>query len=562
MVKEALINVSLIIGLVAIITILARIIKQPPIIAYLISGIFVGPLFLNYLNPSTVSLEVIQVLAQIGVALLLFIVGLSLDLRLLKNVGAVSTVTAIGQMALISAISFFIAIGFGFNNLTSIYIAAALAFSSTVVVVKILSDKREIDSLTGHISLGILIIQDIVAAIALLLFPLIDKGDSTLILLQLGKIIALTIIIFVTASFVTKKVFEHAAKNQETLFISGIAWALIIAALFDSLGLSLEIGALIAGMAVASSKYNLEISGKLKPLRDFFIVLFFVYFGSLLAPPINSDIIQKALVFSALVFFGKPLIVMGFMRIMGYKKRTNFLTGFSLAQISEFSLILILLGFTLGHINQEIMSLTVLIAIFTIGLSSYTAYFSNTIYNSIASTLNVFEGKRKEEKAHRRDAYYDVILIGAHRAGSKILETLKKMKLKFIVIDYNPKTINLLTEKGVPCIYGDVNDKEFINELKLAKVKMIISTVPSTESDIIIRDKLEELGSSAIFLATSEHISDAKRLYKKGVDYVILPYHLGGTFVAHMIEKNKFDYKKYKAHAKEHLESIKKLKND
>jgi Kef-type K+ transport system membrane component KefB len=321
MVKEVLLDVSLIIGLVAILTIVARLIKQPPIIAYLLSGILIGPLFLGYLNPEAESAEIIKIFSSIGVALLLFIVGLSLDLRVLKSVGKISTLTGLGQVAIMMLVVFLVSTGLGFSNLTSLYLAVALAFSSTVVVIKILSDKKELDSLHGHIAIGILIVQDILAALALLLFPLIDKGSPEIILLQLGKILALIIGVFLIAHIILKKVLENAAKNQEVLFISGIAWALIVATLFDSLGLSLEIGALIAGMSIASSKYTLEIGGKLKPLRDFFIILFFVYFGSLLVPPVNTQLILTALLFSVLVFICNPFLIMTLMRIGGYKNK-------------------------------------------------------------------------------------------------------------------------------------------------------------------------------------------------------------------------------------------------
>jgi len=357
MAQEILFSISMIIAIAAVLTIVARVIKQPPIISYLIAGIIVGPLVLNLIGPGTPSSELMQVFAHIGVALLLFIVGLNLDFRVLKDVGGVATLAGLGAIAVTSTIGFLIVIGLGLKSTAALYIAAALAFSSTVVVVKILSDKKEMDTLHARIALGILIVEDFVAAIVLMVIPSLQNGGISSVFIELGYVIALVAVIFLFAILVLKKFMSYLAQSQEVLFLFGIAWALVLATLFDTLGFSLEIGALIAGMSLASSQYTLELGGKIKPLRDFFVVLFFVFFGSQLATAIDFTLIRNAVILSGFVLIGKPLIVMSFMRFLGYRKRTNFLTGSSLAQISEFSLILILLGFTLGHIGQEVMSL-------------------------------------------------------------------------------------------------------------------------------------------------------------------------------------------------------------
>src|SRR3989344_5102655 len=440
MVQEVLISISFIIAIATIATIIAKIIKQPPIIAYLISGVLAGPLFFNIIGGDASRL--IQIFAHMGVALLLFIVGLNLDLRVLKEVGIVSTFAGVSEIIVTGGIGVLIAIGLGFSNITALYIGAALAFSSTVVVVKILSDKKEIDTLHGRIAVGILIVEDFVAAIALMAIPLFNQsGNIFSIFIWLSLALGLIILIFLFAHFILNRFLNYLARSQETLFLFGIAWALILATIFDRFGFSLEIGALIAGMSLASSKYTLELGGKIKPLRDFFVILFFVFFGSQLASALNWEIIKIALILSFFIVLGKPIIVMTILRLFGYKKRTNFLAGVSIAQISEFSLILILLGFTLGHLSQEIMSLTVLIAIITIGVSSYSIYYSHSIFNKLSKFLGIFEGKNKEKEQRKIKESYDIILFGYHRIGYKILNALKEMKIPFAVVDYNPKVI-------------------------------------------------------------------------------------------------------------------------
>ncbi|MEK6850574.1 MAG: cation:proton antiporter family protein [Nanoarchaeota archaeon] len=562
MAQEVIIYLSLIILVAALAAIIARVVKQPPIIAYLIAGVIVGPLFFNLIGPGSESSSLMQVFAHLGVALLLFIVGLSLDFRLLKEIGSVATWAGLAQIGITGLVGYFISIWIGFSYVGAIYIALALAFSSTVVVVKILSDKKEIDTLHGKIALGVLIIQDFVAAIALMAIPFFQQqGDFSFLAKNLGLVILLIGLTFILSTFVFGRLLSYLARSQEVLFLFGIAWALVLAGLFYYLGFSLEIGALIAGMSLAGSKYALELEGKIKPLRDFFIIIFFVFFGSQLAGNIGWGIVRNALLLSAFVIIGKPIIVMSILKVFGYKKRTNFLTGASLAQISEFSLILVLLGFSLGHLSQEVMSLIVLVAIFTIAISSYGIYYSHFIFGKISHLLTIFESKRHKITETKKREQYDVIMFGYHRIGYKILQTLKKSKVNFVVVDYNPKVILALAKEGVNFIYGDAASKDFLMEFPLHKAKIVISTIPDEASNLTIRDRLKETNSKAVFLASAEQPRTALDLYESGVDYVIIPHHLGGSFVSTIVEAFGTSRKKYKSAGKEHYKELKKARN-
>ena len=559
MVEGVLISLSFIIAIAAIATIIARIIKQPAIIAYLVTGIIAGPLFFNLMGGETLSF--IQIFAHIGVAFLLFIVGLSLDLRLLREVGFVSVLAGILGMIVTAGLGYLIAIALGLGFVAALYLGAVLAFSSTVVVVKILSDKKEIDTLHGRLALGILIVQDFVAAIVLMAIPLITNNSGlNSIFTKLVTVVAFIVAIFLFSAFILNKFLDYLARSQEALFLFGIAWALVLAAVFSFLGFSLEIGALIGGMSLASSKYTLDLGGKMKPLRDFFVVLFFVFFGSQMTGAISGHLITMAIIFSLFIFIGKPLVTMIILRTFGYKKRTNFLAGISLAQISEFSLILTLLGFTLGHLSQEIMSLAVLISLITIAISSYSIYYSSWIYNKISGLLQIFEGKR-EINTNKKESY-DILLFGYHRMGYKMLKTLKQMKASFAVIDYNPKVVLSLGCQGINSFYGDASDKEFLSEIGLDKAKIVISTVPDFDSNLAIKNKLEEFNSKAAFIATAEQPRTALDLYKEGVDFVLIPHHLGGEYAAHLIEQFNLDKAKYKEKGKKHLEELEKAKNN
>jgi FlaA1/EpsC-like NDP-sugar epimerase len=259
------------------------------------------------------------------------------------------------------------------------------------------------------------------------------------------------------------------------------------------------------------------------------------------------------------VIVGKPLIVMVLMRFIGYKKRTNFLIGSSLAQISEFSLILILIGYKAGHINQELMNLCIIVALVTIGASSYTIYHSHSIFNSISRFLSIFEGKANKEHEHSHDyksKSFNIIVFGYHRMGSKLVQVLKKQKESFLVVDYNPKKIMQLTKENIPAIYGDANDSELLEELNLEKVKLVISTIPEESPNLLIKKYLKEIKSQAIFIATAEYAPEAVDLYKEGVDFVLLPHILGGAYAAELIEKNKFSKEKYKETAEKQKKDL------
>jgi len=563
MVQEVLLNISLMIVLATVLTILARVIKQPAIIAYLLAGVLAGPLFFNLIGSSTDSAGLIQTLARIGVAFLLFIVGLHLDFRLLKEIGKVSILAGIAEVVFVGLAGFFVAVQLGFSNLSSFYIGLTIAFSSTVVVVKILSDKREMNTLHGRISLGILIIQDILAALAIMLLPFINRSSNDLMFLaySFGKAIILIFFVFIISAFVFNRFLNYLAKSQEALFLFGIAWALLLATAFYKLGFSIEIGALIAGISLASSKYALEISGKIIPIRDFFVVLFFVFFGSQLSGPLGSKIIFISIILSFFVIIVKPLIIMLIMKFFGYTKKTNFLVSISLAQISEFSLIILLLGFSLGHLDQNVMNIAVLVALITIGLSTYFINYSNFFSRNFLHFFNFFEGE-KYKREETKEKSYDIILFGYHRIGYKLLNTLKKTSDNFAVVDYNPRVVNSLVSEGIECIYGDAGNKNLLNEIDFKNTKIVLSTIPDEESNLTILEVLKERKSKAAFIATAEQPRVALDLYKAGADYVIIPHHLGGEYSSKLIEDFGVHKEKYKKIGKAHFRELDKARNN
>lgn len=548
--ESLLLEISLIVGIAAFVSIIGRLIKQPPIIAYLITGVLVGPLVLNLIQGT----EQLQALAHLGVALLLFIVGTSLDFRVLKQVGGASIIGGMTTFAIISTATFFVAQALYFNTSSSLYIAIAFSFSSTVVVIKILSDKKELDTLHGQIALGILIIEDFIAAISLMVIPVMDGASISIIGLQIIKAITVIGLVFLVGKTILPKILDLAARNQEVLFLCSLAWALLTGLAFNFMGLSTEIGALLAGMVIASSKYSLEIKSKIKGVRDFFVILFFVFFGAQLTGPITQKLLFQAGIFSSIILIGKPLIVMTLMKLFGFKKRTNFMTGASLTQISEFSLIVLLLGFSLGHIPQSVFSLGILVTLITVFLSSYGIYFAQPIYHRLSKFLDFFDGHRKEISTSKKNESYDIVLLGYNRIGFNLLKAFNISKKKYLIVDYNPTTISNLSKKGLNCLYGDVNDSDFLKELKLNNVQIVISTIPDYSTNVAVKKVIEN--KNCIFIPTSHEIQQALELYNIGADYVIMPHFLGGDFIASMLVRDNFNKKALKAEGQRHTKDL------
>lgn len=525
---------GLLLGLAAVFSLIARLVKQPPIIAYLFAGIIAGPLFFNVLPAE----DTLHLFARLGVAFLLFIVGLNLNFKSLRSVGGVSVISGVGTLALVAGLCFFLAQFFGYSLQTSLYLAAAFSFSSTVVVVKLLTDKKEIDTLHGRIALGILIIEDFIAALLLMVVPVIGDATSGVIMLQLLKALGLIVAVFIVGLYVLPFIFSYAARWSETLFLASTAWLLLIGSLFAHLGFSIEIGALLAGMTLASSRYAFDISSRMKGLRDFFMVLFFVYFGSLLTGPFTAHLWGAAIGFSLLILLGKPLIVMAFMRLFGYRKRTNFFAGIGLAQISEFSLVLLLLGFTQGIIGQPVLTLGLVVAFITLAISSYSLTYSHILFKALAPLLSIFEGKSFDVDDLRVSKKYDIILFGYNRIGFSLVKAFNHAHKSYLVVDYNPQTILDLTKRGITCVYGDARDSELLEELRLNEASMVISTIPDFDINLAIGNSIHS--NHTLFIPTSHSFEQTNELYQKGADYVIMPHFLGGSYVADLLMRENF----------------------
>ncbi|MFH0868328.1 MAG: cation:proton antiporter [Candidatus Woesearchaeota archaeon] len=554
------IELSIIIIIAVVVAGIMRLLRQPLIIGYILTGIIVSPYFLDIVK----STDAFATFAHIGIALLLFMVGLNLSPRIIKDVGKVSLITGIGQVIFTSLIGFFIGKLLGFSTIVSIYIAIALTFSSTIIIMKLLSDKRDLGTLYGRIAIGFLIVQDLIAILILMVISSIPAGINftTLALETVLKGTAVLILLFLISVYVFPRITQFIAKSQEFLLLFSMGWCFAIAALFYYLNFSIEAGALLAGITLSLSPYHYEIGSKMKPLRDFFIILFFVLLGSQMVFASISQYIIPIIIFSLFILIGNPLIVMVLMGLLGYTKRNSFLAGLTVAQISEFSLILVALGVQVGHLTNEILSLVTIVGLITIAGSTYLILYANKIYPYLSRYLGIFErkGKKVDEHRYHKDGIYDIILFGYNRVGYDILESFKKIKKKFLVIDYNPETIINLAKEGFDCKYGDADDSELLNELNFSKVKMVVSTIHNLDTNLLLINKVRESNKRAIITVVSHQIDEAMKLYDAGATYVLMPHFLGGHHVATMIEEHGLNLNKFLKEKVAHIEHLKKRK--
>lgn len=548
-------EISLVIVIATIISVLMRILKQPMLIGYILTGVIVGPAVFGVMQSD----ESLEVFSQFGIALLLFIVGLNLSPKVIREVGKVAVITGLGQVIFTSIIGYLISTLLGFDKVSSFYIAVALTFSSTIIILKLLSDKGDLDTLYGKISVGFLIVQDVLATIFLVIVSASALGNSFVdISIQLiWKSLLVGALLYVVIKFILPKLSAFFASSQEFLFLFSMGWGLGVASLFHILGLSVEIGALVAGVTLSLFPYHYEISSKMKPLRDFFLILFFVLLGSRLMLSNIYAVIIPAIIFSTYVLIGNPLIVMTLMGMLGFNKKTSFKSGLNVAQISEFSLILIALGYKLGHVDETVVSLITVVGLITIAGSSYMIMYSNKLYGLLSKYLSVFERKVKN-KTSSQEEVFDSILFGYNRIGYDFLGVFRKIGAKYLVVDYDPSVINELESSGIECEYGDASDNEFLDGLSLKNVKMAISTIPDYDVTISLLDKIRAVNEFAIIMVLSHSIDDTYKFYEHGASYVVMPHFLGGAYASELVQKHKFDVQKFDLERENHMKNLSK----
>jgi Kef-type K+ transport system membrane component KefB/Trk K+ transport system NAD-binding subunit len=516
--------------------IVARVFKQPIIAAYLLTGVLLGVGGTNLIPNSADT----QDIAKVGIVFLLFLVGLELNISQIRRLKTVVLVTGFVQLGVVFGIAYAAASVLGYGHLTSVYLGIAASFSSTAVVLKWLSDRHELAALHGRVAVGILLLQDIVAMILLMGIAASSREGLTAMLglAFLLKGAAFFTGIWLLTKYVLPRLFFYIAKSTELLFLASIAWAFLFAIVAESLGFSKEIGAFTAGLSLATLPYSLEIISRIKPLKDFFLTVFFVVLGLEVAPTVVNGNLMIILVMTGIVLFVKSFVISATMARLGYPKRPAYLTGAVLGQMSEFSLLIVLIGASVGQIPQEMVAVTSAVVVLTVILNTYWNDLNRFIYPLLVKPLKFIGGQvRAKELRYRPNRKGDhILMFGANRTGYHILKTFEKYNEEVVVVDHNPEVIRRLLHRGIPSVYGDIDDYELLQEIGLAEARMVISTVPSTPANLYLIKRTRATNPKALIILTAEQVRDALALYAAGADYVIIPHILGGEQAAQMLE--------------------------
>jgi Kef-type K+ transport system membrane component KefB len=539
--ENIFLQISLLLAVTVSVAFLIRLLRQPLMVAYIVAGILCGPMFFNIVHGGK---ETFEAFAQFGVVLLLFILGLSLNFNYLKKIGRTALFAGIGQVLFTFIFGLFILLGLNFSFFSSLYLAVAITFSSTIIIIKLLNDKKDTETIYGRNTIGLMIVQDVIA-IVLMLGIGIAKEPTALAnsLLFLGiKAILLAIFFLIASKYILPKILKRVSDSGEFIFIFTITWCFLVASLVHMLGFSVEIGAIAAGLSLGSSPFQPEIISRIKPLRDFFIVIFFVILGSQMNFSNFDEIIMPGLILSLFILIGNPLILYLIFRFSKFTRRNSFLAGLTAAQVSEFGFVLLFVGQQSGQVGGNEISVFTIVALITIFISSYLITYNNKIYDFVSPIFRLFK-KDKHRQREPSEKIYDVWIFGCHRMGIKTCKALQEQKINFAVVDINSHTVEKVKKMGIPAFFGDIADVEFLDSLSLKKSKMLILTTPDPHDQKTLISFVKREGENPIIVSNLHHYKHAEDLYAIGVDYVIMPHLLGGQWIEKMVRNKKWEDK-------------------
>lgn len=526
--------IAAVLAIAVVAGLLATRLRQPMIVAFIGVGVLVGPVGVGWVT----SEGTIELLARLGIAILLFLVGLRLDVHMIRDTGPVALATGLGQVLFTSIIGYLIAIALGMDTVTAVYVAVALTFSSTIIIVKLLSDKRELDHLHGRIAVGFLIVQDIVVVLVMIGLTAWGQQTGDNVALNMAVVAGKGIGLLAGVALAMRAMpwlLHHVARSQELLVLFGVAYAVSVAALSEWLGFSSEVGAFLAGVSLAGTEYRDALGARLVSLRDFLLLFFFLDLGAKLEFTDAGQQITDAVVFSLFVLIGNPIIVIVIMAIMRYPVKVGFLAGLTVAQISEFSLILAALGLSLGHITNATVSLITLVGLMTIGGSTYLILYSHQIFARIGRFLTVFDrtGKRVADTASNATDTPDVVLYGLGRFGGHVAQTLSHAGYRVLAVDYDPSRVATDQSTGLTAVFGSAEDTHFLETLPLSHARCVISTIPALDTNMALLHSLRQHGYTGRVALTAFTIHDANQLRAAGADTTLEPFALAAKASEH-----------------------------
>jgi len=533
---------------------IAYLAKMPLMLSYIAAGVILGP----HMGFKVVeSADSIESLSSIGLILLMFILGLEIDITKLMQAGKAVLVNGITQFVGCVLLGFGLFYALGYRNADGkfelVYLAVACGLSSTLIVVKILSDRMELDTLTSRITLGILVIQDLWAIAFLAVQPNLNNLEAKILAESAGKAVLLVGTSLVVSRYVLPPIFARVSKQPELLLVVAMAWCFAMCGVADKLHLSLEMGALSAGVGIASFPYHTDVAAKVSALRDFFITLFFVALGMKIPVP-NKEVLFLTGAIVVFVMLSRALTVFPVLYAMKYGNRASFIPGLNLSQVSEFALVVTALGAKpeYGHISTNMVSAFILALVVTALVSSLTIPQGHGIYRALNPLLDKIGFKDKvssggntglNEAVHLE--HPQIVLLGFFREASSLLNELSQrhqadVMKKVLVVDFNPEAHQKLTTAGFRCMYGDLSHPDTLKHLELEHAKVLVCTIPDHilkgVTNLTLLKALKKLAPNSQVIVTAETLSSAREMYENGADYVFLPRMLSAEYLADLLD--------------------------
>ncbi len=535
MTNALLVDIGIIIVFATLLAYAARYLRQPLLVAYIATGIILGNITGFIGNLSEISM-----LADFGIALLLFTIGLEIDVQKLKSVGRASFIGGVVQIAATFSLGYIISLVLGLDGVTGLYIGALVAFSSTMIVAKLLVDRNEINTLHGRIMIGVLLLQDLLVIMMIPVLKSIDGAFAFDVFTDsMINGLGLFAIAIVLNRFVFRPVLDRVSRSSELLFLTTVSVAFAFISVSAILNFPIAIGAFFGGIALARSPYNIEIYNKMRSLRDFFLVIFFSTLGLQLDFSALGGMLNEFVVILLLVVIVKPVILSLIYLIMGYGGRTSSIIGLGMGQASEFSFILASLGLAFGHISNGVFSLIISVMIVSAILTPYFMKFRKRIYAFFAGRRlpgkRFFGSPRYVERIQRKPGdglSNHVVVFGCDVMGRRLVNYLKGLGVKFIVVEHNPEVIKELAGEDVYALYGDADNEEILREAGVYRAKIAIVTIPDTDVSGFITAKAKRHNPGIKVYARAHSEEDARLLYSTGADFVVVPdFVSGGTII-------------------------------
>ncbi len=515
---------------------LAHFFRQPLILAYLVGGFIIGPFGIGWVK----SQDSIATISELGLIFMLFMIGLEIDLKKIVRAGRVILFAAGGQLigGCILGVLFFMAIGLGLGagRFDALYLCIACALSSTVIIVKVLYEKRELDTLPGRITLGVLVLQDIFAILFLAVQPSLNELQVSVILLSIGRVGVLVATALILSRYVLPKLFHQIARRPELVLLGALAWCFLIGEIAERLHLSREMGSLVAGVSLSTFPYALDVTAKVTTLRDFFITLFFVSLGMTIPVP-SSSVMGLALVIAAFTVASRLLTTFLPLYLLRQGLRASLVPAINLAQISEFSLVVIQTGVAAKHLTMETANAASFAFVILAVLSTFAISRSDQITRAAIPVLkrlglrDLDHGETAADHGEGHGAARRIVILGFFRAASALLSEIERQDKSLLdqitVVDFNPNVFRNLADRGLHVIYGDISNVDTLVHAGIASAEIIILSVPDAllkgaDNEKLVRH-VRTLNDSAKIVATADMLATVNDLYAAGADYVTVP---------------------------------------